>query len=207
MNEEALIIFARQPELGKVKTRLAATIGEEAALTIYKKLLAHTRAISEPLACDKYIFYTGEKADGAFWPDDYFLCRQATVDLGGRMKTAFAQLFNKGYHRICIIGSDCFELTTAIINNAFLHLRQQDVVVGPAKDGGYYLLGISNGPKAIFDGIEWSTARVLAQTKEKLALYGYRYSLLPLLGDVDTAADLPPELLQAFRHSPSGNES
>lgn len=195
MKEEALIIFVRKPVLGSVKTRLAATLGPEAALAIYQQLLKHTHAITVGLPCDRYVFYAGEIDEKDLWQEGYVRQQQAGGDLGERMKAAFAFLFEKGYRRICIIGSDCFELTTEIISNAFAWLRKTDFVIGPAKDGGYYLLGMSGGSKNVFDGIAWSTGKVFSQTVTSLHQQGFTYTLLPLLSDVDTVDDVPEKLM------------
>jgi rSAM/selenodomain-associated transferase 1 len=191
MGEDAIIIFVRNPERGKVKTRLAATIGDEAALRIYKRLLQHTHTITSPLGCDKFVYYAGTVEEGDLWTVGCRKRVQQGDDLGEKMKAAFAQLFDLGYSRVCIVGSDCPELTTGIIERAFNELHAHDVVIGPAMDGGYYLLGMKEGLKNVFDGVEWSTAKVLDQTKGKMRKAGYSYSLLPLLRDVDTADDLP----------------
>ena len=199
MKEEALIIFVRKPEAGKVKTRLAAAIGAEAALTIYQKLLEHTHSTSLALDCDKYVFYADAVEEKDRWQNDFHKQQQAQTDLGGRMKAAFTQIFQKGYSRVCIIGSDCFELTSAIITDAFLLLHRHEVVIGPARDGGYYLLGMRSKTKDLFDGVEWSTGKVLAQTIEKLLQNDYSYALLPLLTDVDTINDVPEEVLSILK--------
>lgn len=192
----ALIIFVRKPEAGKVKTRLAATVGADAALTIYKKLLDHTYNITAPLSADKYVFYADEMVDDDRWSIGYFKALQGQGNLGQRMETAFRFLFEKGYDRICIVGSDCFELTTAIVMEAFSLLADKDIVVGPAKDGGYYLLGMKENIKAVFDDIEWSTGNVFLQTEEKIRQQQLTYALLPPLNDVDTEKDVPKNILQ-----------
>ena len=199
MTEEAIIIFIRKPEAGKVKTRLAAAIGAEAALAVYKKLLDHTHTISSALTCDKYVFYVDAVDNNDIWSSGYTKLLQANTDLGGRMKAAFTHLFQKGYARVCIIGSDCFELTSEIINSAFSLVYKNDVVIGPAKDGGYYLLGMRDGLKEVFDEIEWSTEKVFAQTKTKMEKHGYTYALLPLLTDVDTIDNVPEAILSELR--------
>lgn len=199
MQEEALIIFVRKPEPGKVKTRLAAAIGGDAALNIYQQLLAHTHAVSAEVPCDRFVFYATQIVADDLWADGYTKLLQIEADLGGRMKAAFAHLFGLGYRRVCIIGSDCFELTAGIIRQAFYHLTKNDVVLGPAKDGGYYLLGMRDGLKAVFDGVEWSTENVLEQTKHHIGLRGYAAAFLQPLTDVDTVDDLPAELLDGLQ--------
>lgn len=205
-SKEALIIFVRKPERGKVKTRLAAAIGEGAALAVYEQLLQHTHAVCSSLTCDKYVFYVNAVEEVDRWSQGYHKLIQANTDLGGRMRTAFALLFQKGYHRICIIGSDCFELTVTVINHAFSLLQSNDVVIGPAKDGGYYLLGMQGDLKEVFDAIEWSTEKVLDQTKRKAVQRGYSYALLPVLTDVDTVDDVPQEILSSLQQGEAGAE-
>ncbi len=195
MVNDALIIFVRKPELGKVKTRLAATIGNEAALVIYKKLLEHTYTITSVLPCHKYVFYTTAVEEDDIWSKGYTKLVQANDDLGGRMKAAFACLFEKGHSRVCIVGSDCFELSAEIITKAFDLLDGSDLVIGPAKDGGYYLLGMRDDPKDVFEDIEWSTEKVFAQTLSRVKQHFYTCSLLPMLTDVDTINDVPEEWL------------
>lgn len=204
MKKEALIIFVRKPELGKVKTRLAASIGVEAALAVYQQLLKHTQAISSSLQCDKYVFYVDEIEEEDIWHQGYLKLLQAQKDLGGRMKAAFTQLFEKGHQRICIIGSDCFDLTPSLITSSFSLLHQHDVVIGPAKDGGYYLLGMRGEIKDVFDGIEWSTEKVLVQTQEKIIQHGLSSALLPVLTDVDTIHDVPEEVLNELKQGGVG---
>lgn len=188
---DALILFVRKPELGKVKTRIAATEGDKAALAIYKKLLGHTRDITTSLTCTKYVFYAGAIEQDDFWSGDYHKDLQENAELGQRMQQAFEKTFRKGHHRVCIIGSDCYELTTAHIEEAFEKLSSYDVVLGPAKDGGYYLLGMKGGLKAVFENVQWSTEEVLKQTLEQICRQGYSYTLLEALNDVDTIEDVP----------------
>jgi rSAM/selenodomain-associated transferase 1 len=187
----ALILFVRKPEKGKVKTRIAATEGDDFALAIYKKLLAHTHSITAPLDCSKYVFYAGTIEDQDMWTEGYEKVLQAETDLGNRMKTAFARLFEKGHSRICIIGSDCYELSTEFIEDAYEQLENVDVVIGPAQDGGYYLLGMKEELKDVFQGIDWSTEKVLTQTITQLEKGEYTFALLPLLHDVDTIDEVP----------------
>ena len=190
--KEALILFVRTPEKGKVKTRIAAIAGDDAALEIYQRLLQHTQQITAPLSCDKYVFYADRIETDDLW-NGYNKQLQPGTDLGNRMLAAFSCLFKKGYQRVCIIGSDCYDLSTTIIEQAFTELSKTDLVIGPANDGGYYLLGMKDGVKDIFQGIAWSTEKVLEQTIAQITASGFGYSLLPVLSDVDTAADVPEQ--------------
>ena len=189
--KKALIIFVRKPELGKVKTRLAATMGEEKALAVYRKLLEHTHYISEGVKAERFVFYFDEIEENDLWSDGNFIKRlQSPGDLGEKMHNAFAGLFDEDYNDVAIIGSDCYELTTAIIEDAFEMLQQNDLVIGPANDGGYYLLGMKKLCMELFSNIEWSTEKVLAQTRAACISARLSYSLLPQLTDIDTEADL-----------------
>ena len=189
--KKALIIFVRKPELGKVKTRLAATMGEEKALAVYRKLLEHTHHISEEVKAEKFVFYFDEIEENDLWSVGNFNKRQqSSGDLGEKMQDAFSTLFSEGYNDIAIIGSDCYELTTAIIEDAFEMVKQNDLVIGPANDGGYYLLGMKKLYPQLFNNVQWSTEKVLAQTLAASTSAGLLYCLLPQLTDIDIEADL-----------------
>ncbi|TKK70396.1 glycosyltransferase [Ilyomonas limi] len=188
--ETALIIFVRPPILGKVKTRLAKTIGDVKALEIYKELLQHTHSITQTLPCDKYVFYTDNIKRNDIWENSiYHKEVQSGNELGTRMSTAFEGLIQKRYQHICIIGSDCFELTTDIIQQAFNMLQQYDVVIGPSADGGYYLLGLNNMHPLLFTNIQWSTCNVLEQTIAACIASNCSHILLPMLHDIDDEKD------------------
>jgi hypothetical protein len=190
--KEALVIFVRNPELGKVKTRLAATIGDVAALAVYKKLLEHTQRITSYCAADKYVFYAERIMDNDLWTaDHYFKFHQHEGDLGIKMKEAFALVFSKGYQRAVIIGSDCPGLTEHHIQQAFSGLQRHDVVIGPARDGGYYLLGMNRLQPVLFEGKQWSTDTVYDDTIQSIEAAGLSYTALEMLTDVDEEKDLP----------------
>lgn len=195
MNKELLIIFYRNPELGKVKTRLAASIGDEKALAIYLLLSAHTREVSENLGIDKTLYYT----DFVDREDNWSLAKfkkeiQTGRDLGERMRNALAAGFEQGYQKIVIIGTDCFELTPEIIEQSFERLDHHDAVIGPALDGGYYLLGMKKLIPEIFKNKTWSTESVCTETMKDFERLNLGYSLSPPLRDVDEVKDLPEEL-------------
>lgn len=199
---ELLIIFYRNPQPGRVKTRLAATIGDEDALHVYLELCHHARRITERLDVPKIVFYTENVLSNDIWPDDIYQKRlQSGADLGARMHNAFEWGFNNGYDSICIIGTDCYELTVEIVVDAFAALRSCDVVIGPAVDGGYYLLGMRRLQSNLFEGKQWSTDRVFADTVSDLVAEGLSYVKLPVLRDVDVEADIPLELRQRLKRS------
>ena len=189
--KSALIIFVRNPVLGKVKTRLAATLGNKRALEIYKLLLAHTNEISKNLSAGKYIFYEDFINDNDIWQNDIYKKQLQTGDsLGERMKNAFAKLFQKEYEKIIIIGSDCYELSTDILNEAFHSLIKADVVIGPAKDGGYYLLGMNHFVPQLFDDKKWSSNSVYTDTVNQIKALNKNFTSLAILSDVDEEKDI-----------------
>ena len=186
----ALIIFVRNPILGKVKTRIAKDLGYDVALDVYKKLLEHTKAITKNLKVDRFVFYADFLNQDDLWEGSAFnKMLQSGNDLGERMQNAFEQLFNDGYSKIAIIGSDCFELTTAIIDEAFHSLETKSVVIGPTFDGGYYLIGMNTFIHGIFQNKTWSTDYVFSDTVKSITEAGYNYYLLPKLSDVDNGED------------------
>lgn len=189
--KNALILFVRHPEIGRVKTRLARDIGDERALEIYTQLLNHTQAITKELDCDRFVFYADSVAANDIWEgNDYRKRVQAGDTLGERMKNAFEELFNSDYRKVVIIGSDCPQLSSAIIGDAFKTLDTTDVVIGPATDGGYYLLALNYMIEAIFENKQWSTDTVLTDTVADLEKLAVTYSLGPVLRDIDTGDDL-----------------
>lgn len=189
-----LIIFYRNPKIGKVKTRLAATVGNQKALEIYMKLSLHTKTITEYLNLEKIVFYTDVIDLMDIWPNATFLkALQDGKELGEKMKNAFVAGFETGYTSICIIGTDCYELTAEIITQAFDALKSADAVIGPSKDGGYYLLGMTNPHTGVFNNKNWSTETVLQETIQNFESLNLNYIKLQELTDVDTAEDLPDE--------------
>lgn len=193
MKEELLIIFVKNPRLGKAKTRLAATVGNDKALAIYKLLLERTRDESIGLEGDKVVYYSDFVDQDDLWDNSSFLkALQRGEELGEKITHAFQTAFTKGYKRVCIIGSDCYDLTQSRIQNAFESLRQHDVVIGPAQDGGYYLLGMSAFHPKLFTNKRWSTDTVARDTIRDFESGNLRYEILPTLSDVDTEEDLGP---------------
>ena len=189
MNKNALIIFVRNPILGKVKTRLAATIGNKKALEVYVHLLQHTKNITALTTATKFVFYADYINDNDVW-NGYEKRLQSGNDLGERMQHAFEDLFAAGYKSICIIGSDCYELTNEIIEEAFLKLQSVHVVIGPVSDGGYYLLGCNTFIPDFFSNKQWSTTTVFADTIADVTKLSLSVQQLPLLNDIDEEKDL-----------------
>lgn len=189
MQQSALIIFVRNPVLGKVKTRLATTLGEEKALAVYKHLLQHTKNITQNLPVAKFVFYADEINTNDLWNgNDKYL--QKGNGLGEGMKNAFEYLFANGFKKIIIIGSDCFDLTEEILSNAFLQLNEKQIVIGPATDGGYYLLGMQSPLKDLFENKAWSSDTVFNDTIKQIRKNNFSVYLLPALNDVDEERDI-----------------
>ncbi|AZJ34678.1 TIGR04282 family arsenosugar biosynthesis glycosyltransferase [Tenacibaculum singaporense] len=184
-----LLIFTRNPKLGKVKTRLAKTIGDEAALDIYKFLLEHTKQVTQNLSCDKAVYYSVKIRDNDIWDAPvYQKYQQEGSDLGVRMLNAFQQAFSTGYEKAVIIGSDLPDLTSEHINQAYEKLNSNDVVMGPAEDGGYYLLGMKKLHANIFQNKDWGTSTVRKDTLNDLQ--NESVHLLETLNDVDVFDDI-----------------
>lgn len=189
ISKNALIIFTRNPELGKVKTRLAATIGNQSALEIYKFLIEHTVKISSPIKADKFVFYSENIQQNDVWDPNFFQKELQTGDsLGVRMKNAFQFLFNKGYQKVVIVGSDILELNSQDIEDAFSALKNSSYIMGPAKDGGYYLLGMNQINKKLFENKNWGTDSVLKDTL--LDLKDDKVALLSEKNDIDLYEDI-----------------
>lgn len=191
MTKRILVIFYRNPVVGKVKTRLAAGVGEEKALEVYQSLTAITRQVTDELPVDKVVFYSEQAVLNDLWDDRRYLKQhQQGQDLGRRMQNAFSWCFRTGYTSACVIGTDCYELTSNIIMKAYDFLDEGDVIVGPAQDGGYYLLGMNRLHVPLFKDKAWGTHTVLDDTIQDLQKAELQYGLLPVLRDVDEEEDL-----------------
>lgn len=196
MAKDLLIIFVKSPELGKVKTRLAKSIGDHAALNIYKKLINTTENATSKLKVDRHIYFSGPISN-EYWKLDSKTIQQGS-DLGERMLNAFKKSFSKGYNRIVLIGSDLPEISEQIINNALTKLGKNEVVFGPSQDGGYYLVGMSCLQECIFKNKPWSSNTLLEETLAELKQKNVDVSLMKTLNDIDTFDDLKqyPEFLK-----------
>lgn len=186
-----IMVFARNAELGKVKTRLAKTIGNENALAIYKALLEHTARVTCEVDASRVVYYSDfiEQAD-YFDAISFAKKQQQGGELGERMKAAFSDAYQSGYQKVIIVGSDCYELDPLIIESAFEALNEHDIVVGPATDGGYYLLGMKTCHSKLFENKNWGTENVLLDTLLDIRELNLTYLLLDTLTDVDQEEDL-----------------
>lgn len=191
IEDNLLLIFIKNPEPGKVKTRLAATVGPQKAYQIYLKLLSITIDAASEADADRQVWYSSYIDSEDFISESTFVKKaQSGEDLGARMLYAFESGFNEGYKNIVIIGSDCPDVNPGVLEKAFSELREHDLVIGPSADGGYYLLGMKNLYKTLFGEIDWSTERVLEQTLEKANSLSLSVTCLPELNDIDTVEDL-----------------
>ncbi|MEX0662657.1 MAG: TIGR04282 family arsenosugar biosynthesis glycosyltransferase [Balneolaceae bacterium] len=201
LKEERLLIFIKNPTAGKVKTRLAAAIGNDKALEVYKALMAYTQEITAGVDVHRQVWYSSYIDDADDWSMEYYDKRlQIGNDLGARMNNAFHEAFDEDCTKVVIIGSDCPGLTSNHIKEAFLQLAKKDCVIGPSEDGGYYLLGLSKRLPELFKDREWSTESVLEESVDTLENHRFSYELLEELNDIDNEEDLKksnfkPELL------------
>ncbi len=191
LSTTALVIFVRNPISGQVKTRLAKDIGDERALEIYLQLLQHTLEITRGLSFRKFIYYADEVSDYDLWSvPGYTKRKQNGNDLGERMLNSFKELFDQGFTRIIIIGSDCLQLKSETLEEAVALLESNAAVIGPASDGGYYLLGLTKFYPDLFINKPWSTDQVFEKTIKDLINQGISYALLEELSDIDDVTDL-----------------
>jgi uncharacterized protein len=188
-SENLLLIFTRNPVLGKCKTRLAATIGNHTALDIYKFLMGHTQELTKNVSAHKRVYYSEEIWNNDIWDNTIFDKRlQKGIDLGERMANAFLKGFEDGFKNIIIIGSDMYDLSKSDLDRAFLSLQKNDFVLGPAEDGGYYLLGMRNFKKALFHNKDWGKENVFKNTMDDLKKD--KVHLLKTKNDIDVYDDI-----------------
>ena len=185
----ALIIFIKNPVKGKVKTRLAKDASEDYALKVYLELQRHTRDEVADVKATRYLYYSSHIPENDIWDPTLFIKKvQENGDLGDKINASFIDVL-KDHGKVIIVGSDCIQLTSEIIESAFALLDNYDVVIGPAVDGGYYLLGMKEHHPEIFTSIHWSTEVVLDQTMERVLSLGLSCHLLKELSDIDYLED------------------
>ncbi len=193
-DKTALIIFAREPKEGKVKLRLCKDLPRPTVVRLYKAFTKDTLAAALKAKCDQcFIYYAGTGSSIPFlrlFEQRFRLKRQMGKDLGERMLRAFTHCSKQHFEKIVIIGTDCPELAAGDIEEAFRKLDAHDCVLGPAKDGGYYLIGLKVPDARIFKGISWGTSSVLEQTIRKVGQARKITFLLREREDIDILADL-----------------
>jgi len=189
ISKRLLLIFTKNPVLGKCKTRLAQAVGDETALKIYEFLLQHTVSIIENISADKWVYYSDEIWENDLWNSEIYHKRiQRGNNLGQRMYHAFEEAFAHGYQKVIIIGCDIYEMQSSDIEAGFEALSSSEFVLGPAADGGYYLLGMTSLKKDIFENKNWGDNSVFSDTLENLK--DRKYTLLEERNDVDTFEDI-----------------
>ncbi len=191
-----LIIFTRYPIAGKVKTRLIPSLGAEGAASLHQKMAEHTisiaRCLQRLVPCDIEICFVGGNLAlmQAWLGEDLTYQLQPDGDLGDRMRLVFQGIFDRGYKKAAIVGTDCPELTAEILAQSFDALEDRSIVLGPAIDGGYYLIGLQYLIPELFSEISWSTANVLQETLNIAEDIDIIPILLPYLADIDLPQDL-----------------
>lgn len=197
--DELIIVFVKNIRLGKVKTRLAQSIGDAATFEIYKHLVAITEQVTQATAVPLHIYFSDTIIDSKWEGAQKFV--QEGNDLGERMYNAFQHAFEQGYKRVIGVGSDLPDLTTDILHKGLRAIQFADVVFGPASDGGYYMLGMNRMIPTIFQNKPWSTEQLLTITLSELEREHLSYMLLEELNDVDTLEDLEQSSIASqFKH-------
>ncbi len=204
INLESVILFTRFPQPGKVKTRMINRLGPQDAAELHRKMTEQVIHRVQPALQSRKIqlqvyYYGGSQQEMTDWlGKNYTFCPQQGNDLGRRMAHAFARTIRQGAERILLIGSDCPDIDAGIITSGLAKLHSHDLVLGPAADGGYYLIGLCAGGSeyvSLFNNIDWGTDQVLEQTLTQAKMDGLSYTLLSKLNDIDR-----PEDLDYFNH-------
>lgn len=198
MNKNAVVVFAKNPRLGFCKTRLAKTIGDQKAMDFFIESMSHISVMLAGIDIDVYVFFAGDLPDkdsitAEIWKNAEWR-KQLEGDLGIRMYSAFENVFALGYEKILLMGTDCPEVSALDILQGFKSLEENEVVFGPAYDGGYYLVGFGDNfnedYKRVFEDIEWSTEVVLEKSLERCKEVCLNVDLLEEREDVDYYEDL-----------------
>jgi uncharacterized protein len=201
LDNRCLLFFIKNPEKGKVKTRVASAIGDKMAMKLYRRFLLEMLSTLNRGTFLLYLCFHPENSlnDLKDWLGDHYLYTpQMGENLGQRMKNGFVEAFSMNFKRVVLIGSDIPDLPLEFIEEAFTSLREKDVVIGPSFDGGYYLIGFRDktfSPK-VFEGIPWSTEKVFEETMKVLEKERLTVHTLQLLRDIDTIEDLRIEELR-----------
>ena len=188
MKKEVVLVFQKNEVLGKVKTRLASGMGELRALEIYRHLVQMTYSALAEVPVSIWTYFSDFIPETVNSPIAKSFAQEGQ-DLGERMAGAFARSFELGMDKVVLIGTDCPTLQSQHLNEAFEALTHSDLVLGPATDGGYYLIGMKRRADYLFEGISWSTSQVLTETLNVASQHGLTTTLLQELNDIDTSED------------------
>ena len=196
-NDNALIVFLKYPETKKVKTRLGKDIGDQRASELYRETASFVAdSFSGQKNWKTFFFYTPEERKKEIFEwlgdRDAFFFAQDGESLGQRMSRAFSKCFSLGFRNVVIIGTDCVMITEEDLETAFSLLSggKFEAVLGPATDGGYYLLGLSRKTDAVFQDMQWSTSQVLKETERRIKANGLRHAVMRELADIDEEKDI-----------------
>jgi uncharacterized protein len=203
---DVVLVFTKYPDAGYAKTRLIPLLGAERAAAVSRSLtercLNTVRAYASESSLTSVVVHYATRSGsdpGAQaarmqeWigaPDGEWLVAQSHGDLGRRLAEAFRQAFEGGASRVVVVGTDIPEIDATLMREAFKQLNDSDTVIGPARDGGYYLLGMRKENAGVFNGVNWSTGTVFEDTKRNIERLGLRYSALRVLRDIDLPEDV-----------------
>jgi rSAM/selenodomain-associated transferase 1 len=188
MKKEVVLVFQKNEVLGRVKTRLSSGMGDLRALEIYRHLTQSTYSVLEDMSAPVWTYFSDFIPETVNTSIEKSFVQEGQ-DLGERMANAFARSFELGMDKVVLIGTDCPTLQSHHLHEAFEALTHSDLVVGPATDGGYYLIGMKRKADYLFEGISWSTSEVLSQTLAMATAHGLNSILLDELNDIDTQED------------------
>lgn len=190
-NGNSLIILAKSPLKDNVKTRLIGHLSDEERLNLYEYLLKNTiTKLSDIPGVDSFISYSPADAGTYFSRFGLRMFPQSRGDIGERMFNAISRVLTSGYRKVALVGVDIPEISDSIVLRAFDLLTDNDIAIGPARDGGYYLVGLKAPVREIFEDMEWSTPQTLRQTLQKASSCGYSTALTETLSDIDTITDV-----------------
>lgn len=193
MENNILIILCSHPH--DRGSRLAAEIGDDRAHAVYDHLLNLTAEIADNLSCEKAVFYPESIQQDDVWDNHRYTKKlQAGSNYGERIQNAFYWAFESGFKNVCVIGTECFGLTGEIIDRAFEFLDEGEAIIGPAKDGGYYLLGTNKMYPELFESKNWGSYTVLDDTLQDFDKLELQYGKLPVLVKANDKRDLPAQL-------------
>jgi len=188
--KESVVVFGREPIAGKVKSRLSRGLGPEVAARVYAAVLDHTLRVATGCGVPFVLSLAEEPSESWKQRHDFSHEIQVSGDLGERMAATFDLRFREEARRVVLLGSDCPWVTAAHIHSALAGLEESEVVLGPAIDGGYWLVAQRTPGLDLFSGVPWSSPDTLDRTRERLAVLGVSWTELEQLQDIDTASDL-----------------
>ena len=202
-----LLIFARTPRLGQVKTRLEPTVTPEQALALHRAFVRDTiDLLGASSGANRITIAFSDEPDLELVPRGVGIVQQVGEDLGARLASAVAAAFDRGSEAVVVVGTDSPDLPPDRVSAAFAHLEKVDIVLGPAIDGGYYLIGLAGPHIEVFEGVDWGTERVLHQTRRRTEVLGLTRFELESWRDIDRPEDLQDMASEIDRRRASGRQ-